>query len=81
VRTAGVEPLEKDVNTKGKGAGIRQSQQQPRKHGLVGDNDWQAVEYDFEVTEDSGDVTLLCELRAEKGEAWFDLASLKLRRK
>jgi hypothetical protein len=81
VRTAGVVPLEKDVNTKGKGAGIRQSQQQPRKHGLVGDNDWQTVEYEFEVTEDAGDVTLLCELRAEKGEAWFDLASLKLRRK
>jgi hypothetical protein len=81
VRTAGVTPLEKDVNTKGTGAGIRQSQHLVRKHGLIGDSDWQTVEYDFDVTEESGDVVLLCELRAEKGEAWFDLASLKLRRK
>jgi hypothetical protein len=81
VRTAGVTPLEKDVNTKGTGAGIRRSQHQPRKHGLVGDNDWQHIEYEFDVAEESDDVVLLCELRAEKGEAWFDLASLKLRRK
>ena len=80
-RTAGVAPLSKDVNTKGVGAGIRQSQHQPRKHSLVGDTDWQTVEYEFEVPGESGEAALLCELRAEKGEVWFDLASLKVRRK
>jgi hypothetical protein len=33
------------------------------------------------VPADTDEVVLLCELRAEKGEAWFDLGSLKLRRK
>ena len=81
VRTAGVVPLEKDVNTKGVGAGIRQSQKQPRKHALIGDHDWQKVEYEFTVSGETDEVPLLCELRAEKGEAWFDLGSLKLRKK
>ncbi len=80
VRTAGVVPLEKDGTSKGIGAGIRQSQRQPRKHSLVGDNEWQKVEYLFTVPGDRDEVVLLCELRAEKGEAWFDLGSLKLRR-
>jgi len=82
VRTAGIVPLAKDSAKKGIGAGIRQSQNpQPRKHSFVGDNDWQTAEYEFKVEADGDDVWLLCELRAEKGEAWFDLASLKLRKK
>jgi hypothetical protein len=81
VRTAGVVPLEVDTAKKGIGAGIRQSQQQPRAHSFVGDNEWRLADYEFTVAGDSDDVTLLCELRAEKGEAWFDLSSLKLRRK
>jgi len=81
VRTAGVEPLEKDVNTKGVGAGIRHSKGLAREHGLKGDHDWQKVEHEFTVADESGEVTLLCELRAEKGEAWFDLNSLKLRQR
>ena len=84
LRTAGVVPLEKDVNTKGLGAGIRQSNpRQTRKHGLLGDHDWQTVEYEFVVPGESEpvEVDLLCELRAEKGEAWFDLGSLVLKRK
>jgi hypothetical protein len=87
-RTAGVVPLLKDVNTKGVGAGLRQSQLQirdaaqriGRKQGLVGDQDWQTLEYEFVVNGESDEVALVCELRAEKGEAWFDLDSLKLRR-
>ena len=81
LRTAGVVPLAKDVNTKGLGAGLRQSQRQPRKHGFVGDTDWQGIEYDFTVARESEVVALVCELRAERGQAWFDLGSLKLRRK
>jgi hypothetical protein len=81
IRTAGVTPLGTDVATKGVGAGIRQSRHQVRQHGFVGDNEWQTVEYPFTVAEEQTDVSLLCELRAEKGEAWFDLSSLNIRRK
>ena len=81
VRTAGITPLATDVATKGVGAGIRQSRHQVRQHGLVGDTEWQTVEYPFTVSEEQTDVSLLCELRAEKGEAWFDLSSLNVRRK
>jgi hypothetical protein len=81
VRTAGVVPLVKDSSSKGVGAGIRQSQKQARKHGFTGDNDWQKAEQEFTVTAEDEETVLLCELRAEKGEAWFDLGSIKLRRK
>jgi hypothetical protein len=81
LRTAGVVPLETDTAKKGVGAGLRQSQKQPRKHSFTGDTDWQHAEYEFNVPADTDEVVLLCELRAEKGEAWFDLGSLKLRRK
>lgn len=80
LRTAGVVPLETDTARKGMGAGLRQSQKQPRTHSFTGDNDWQHAEYEFTVPADTDEVVLLCELRAEKGEAWFDLGSLKLRR-
>jgi hypothetical protein len=80
-RTAGVVQLQKDVATKGVGAGLRQSQGQSRKHSLIGDTEWQPIEYEFSVENEPTDILLLCELRAEKGEAWFDLASLKLRRR
>ena len=69
VRTAGVVPLAKDSSSKGVGAGIRQSQKQARK------------QQEFTVTAEDEETVLLCELRAEKGEAWFDLDSMKLRRK
>jgi hypothetical protein len=39
------------------------------------------VEYVFNVPGEVGDIPLICELRAGKGEVWFDLASLKVRRK
>ena len=81
LRTAGVVQLETDTAKKGIGAGFRQSQKQTRKHSFTGDTDWQHAEYEFTVPEDTDEVVLLCELRAEKGEAWFDLGSLKLRKK
>jgi spore coat protein CotH len=81
LRTAGVVPLETDTAKKGVGAGLRQSRKQPRTHSFTGDNEWQNAEYEFTVAADTDEVVLLCELRAEKGEAWFDLGSLKLRKK
>ena len=40
-----------------------------------------AVGNNFNVAEDTEEPWFVCELRASKGEAWFDLASLKLRRR
>lgn len=79
VRTARVAPLQKDTAKKGIGAGIRLSQGQPRQHGFIGDQDWQSTSHSFSVNGNDKDVVLLCELRAEQGEAWFDLGSLRLK--
>lgn len=64
----------------GSGAGLRISGGQ-RATGLVGDTGWQKVEIEFEVSEPQRDVTLVCELRANAGEAQFDAESLKLRKR
>ncbi len=83
VRTAGVTVLTNDVTPpKGIGAGLRLSRAtEPRKNQLLGDNTWQKLEYEFPVTAGPDEILLVCELRANTGEAWFDLDSLKLRRK
>jgi spore coat protein H len=43
-----------------------------------GTHDWQSFSYPFTVTEGGGQKTVICELRASRGEAWFDLASLRV---
>jgi len=59
------------------GAGLRISKgTMPRK--LTGTSDWRDFQYSFTVTEETADVELVCELRALKGEAWFDPSSLRL---
>ena len=64
---------------KGEGAGIRISgSQTPRSNKLSGDAAWQSLAYEFDVTLPMEDVQLVCELRASKGDAWFDAESLKL---
>jgi spore coat protein H len=62
------------------GAGLRLSH---RAYGrrLSGDVDGELITYDFSVDEDQPEVELICELRAEKGEVWFNLGSLCLVRK
>jgi spore coat protein H len=50
-----------------------------RKNIFQDDKDWTYVEEEFDIPAD-GPVRLLCELRANKGEIWFDLRSLKLER-
>ncbi len=47
---------------------------------LSGTTDWTEVTYDFELRQPMADLEILCELRAESGVTWFDLASLKLKR-
>jgi len=82
-RTAGVKPLENEAGTpKGAGAGLRQSlARQPRKNQLTGDTGWTMLEHEFTVTAGPDEIPLICELRALEGEAWFDLESLKLRKR
>ena len=75
-RAAGINPLPND--RKGVGAGLRISgSQQPRSNKLSGDTGWEKLAYEFEATPND-EVELICELRANKGEVWFDLDSLRL---
>lgn len=77
VRTVGVISFKDE---KGRGAGIRISgSEKPRPNKVVGNSRWKKVVYDFEVNPDTGnEIELVCELLATKGEAWFDLDSIKL---
>ena len=52
-----------------------------RTNSVVGDSGWQTIEYEFTVHAESEEPWLICELRASRGEAWFDLASLRLRKR
>jgi hypothetical protein len=77
VRTAGVAAIKDE---KGEGAGVRISMQS-RSNRAAGNTSWQKVQHDFSVASSQDEVVLVCELRASKGEAWFDVESLKLVRK
>jgi hypothetical protein len=75
VRTAGLAPLN---DGKGAGAGLRISgSQQPRGNQAAGDTGWKPLEYEFRV-QGQDEVTLVAEVRATTGDAWFDAGSLKL---
>ena len=79
VRTAGMVPLKDE---KGEGAGVRISgSKEARPNRAVNETTWKKVEYEFPVPPGTDEVELVCELRAAKGDAWFDLDSLKLIRK
>jgi hypothetical protein len=76
-RSSGIVPLKDDQ--KGQGAGLRISgSQQARSNKLLGDAEWTRIEYEFDATNPNDEVDLVCELRAQKGEVWFDVDSLKL---
>jgi len=48
---------------------------------LTGDSAWQAFKYEFDVGESLREVVLVCDLKADKGQAFFDVSSLVLRKK
>jgi spore coat protein H len=48
---------------------------------VIGDSDWKQIKYDFDLRQPMADLQVLCELRAKKGEAWFDPASIRLVRR
>jgi spore coat protein H len=73
VKTAGVSGYE---SSRGQGAGLRISGSR-RPNRVTGDSEWKTVSFDFGLGE-VREVELVCELTAFRGEAWFDLSSLKL---
>jgi hypothetical protein len=76
-RVSGVVPLKDDK--KGVGVGLRISgSEQPRTNTLTGDQTWTKLAYEFDAASPDDEIDLVCELRAQRGEAWFDLESLKV---
>ena len=67
------------TNNIGLGAGLRISMDQ-RQNKLEGDAPWTHVTFDINVEGAEREGELVGELRAIKGDAWFDLDSLRLRR-
>ena len=64
---------------KGQGAGLRISGATvPRPNQLTGSSGWEKLAYEFEVASGPLEVDLVCELRGNKGEVWFDAESLRL---
>jgi hypothetical protein len=73
VKTAGVE----GGDEVGDGAGLRISGGKRKGvNGLTGNAAWQQIGFEFDST--GGDVVLVAELRAGKGEAWFQVESLQI---
>ena len=72
-RAAGVTARTNEVT--GFGAGLRISQGK-RENRLEGDAPWTRMRHNF--TNQFDEVELICELRAMKGEVWFDTDSLRL---
>ena len=77
VRTAGV-VAQKDES--GTGAGLRISGLK-RENQLAGNAGWTTLTFPLEATDLPTEVELVCELRAQKGEAWFDADSFRLVRR
>jgi spore coat protein H len=68
-----------DPSDKRAGAGLRVSLYREGQKN-AGDRDWMPAVFEFETTSEKPEVELVCELRANAGEVWFDLESLKLKR-
>jgi hypothetical protein len=77
VRGAGIEA---GNNETGQGAGLRISGDK-RQNKVTGTADWTRLGHDISIEGAEREVVLVCELRANKGEAWFDLDSLRLVRR
>lgn len=73
-RTAGVEPA---PSASGEGAGVRISGgNRNGQNAAKGDTGWDVLKFEFDAP--GGDVILVAELRATKGEVWFDRESFRL---
>jgi spore coat protein H len=76
LRGSKIEPM---PNETGLGAGLRISGDK-RQNKLVGDAGWTQLQHDIQIDGAEREVELVCELRANKGEVWFDTDSLVLTR-
>jgi len=75
-RTAGVKP---SVVDKKHGASLGVAGQNPSgAKSLTADTEWTKLEAEFEVPVQEAAIELLCVLRADAGDAWFDVDSLQL---
>jgi spore coat protein CotH len=77
LRAAGIVSKTNDL---GLGAGLRISGGKRPNNKLEGNAPWTHVEYPIQIEGLENEVELVCELRALKGEVWFDADSLRLRR-
>ncbi len=80
VKLDSVVALEEGNDAPGKGCGLRVGVK-GRELALVGTTGFRAIDYEFEVDEEIGDVDLIAELRASRGQAAFRVDSFKLTRK
>lgn len=71
IRVSGVVPA-----NNGGGACLRTSTRRGRRQ-FTGDGDWRKFSCEFQI-ENPRDIEFICELRALKGEAWFDTDTLRL---
>ena len=69
--------LAAQANRFGSGGGLRIARTS-RKNQLIKDTDWTTLEEEFTLTAE-GPVVLFCELRANRGEMWFDVESLQIK--
>ncbi|HKS36821.1 MAG TPA: CotH kinase family protein [Verrucomicrobiae bacterium] len=60
------------------GASLRVAGKTQRSPELVDTSDWEELQTGFEVRAAEEEIVLICQLRANSGEAWFDKASLSL---
>ena len=76
VKTVSVEPLGFGKNH---GATLRVSGVSAvRPAGLLGDQSWKLLQVSFQTSAREEEVELVCDLRARRGTAWFDLESLRV---
>jgi hypothetical protein len=76
-RTTAVEPLPFGSR---QGACLRVLGHPGTSAELTGTIEWKQLELEFDVAAPEAEVVLMCELRAGKGEVWFDRSSLGLMR-
>ena len=76
-RVSGVKPLSTGAH---QGAGLRIAGEARQSANLLGTSAWSLLATEFEVGQSGGEVEFICELRASSGEAWYDTASLRVRR-
>jgi spore coat protein H len=72
VRLNNVKPIESNG-----GAGLRVARN-PVVDELSGTQDWQKFSYPFRVADNETETQFICELRASRGEAWFDTSSFQI---